>query len=120
MDNVPPKSVPKTPYELWTSHDSNFHHLHIWVCPTHVLKTKTNKMESHSEACFFIGYPEGTRCGFFYSSKNNKAFISTNATFLEKDYMKNYKPKGEVIIEEITREMTTSSAPIIKTHSSNY
>ena len=31
-------------------------------------------------------------------------WVSTNATFLEKDYMKNYKVKREVIIEEIIRE----------------
>ena len=35
---------------------------------------------------FFVGYPKGTVGGLFYSHKDNKVFISTNAKFLENDY----------------------------------
>ena len=110
LNNITSKSVPKTPYELWTDHKSNLHHLYIWACPAHVLKGKTDKMEYCLEACMFIGYPKKTRDCFFYSPKYNNVFVSTSATFLEKDYQKNYKPKSEVIIEEITREKSTPRA----------
>ena len=35
---------------------------------------------------FFVGYPKGTIGGLFYSHKDNKVFVSTNANFLENDY----------------------------------
>lgn len=71
-------------------------------------------MKSCSEACIFISYPNGTRGGLFYSPKNTKVFVSTNATFLENDYMQNCKPKSEVIIEEVTGETSTPSAPSVE------
>ena len=49
----------------------------------------------------FIGYPKGTRGEIFYSTKDKNVFVSTHATFLEDDYMKNYKPKSKVILEEL-------------------
>ena len=49
----------------------------------------------------FIGYPKGTRGEIFYNTKDNKVFMNTHATFLEKNYMKNYKPKSRVILEEL-------------------
>ncbi|KAA0051499.1 gag/pol protein [Cucumis melo var. makuwa] len=37
------------------------------------------------------GYPKGTRCGYFYDSKDNKVFVSKNATFLEEDHIRKHK-----------------------------
>ena len=71
-------------------------------------------MESCSEAYVFAGYPKDLRGSFFYSPKDNKVFVRTNTTFLEKDYMKNYKPKNEVIMEEIIGEMSALSAPNVE------
>ena len=65
--------------------------------------------------CIFVGYPKGLRGGFFYSHKDNKYFVSINATFLEKDYMKNYKSKSKVIVEEITEETSTPSVLNVET-----
>ena len=42
---------------------------------------------THSKACIFIGYPKGMRGGFFYKPIDNKAFVSTHATLLKKDYI---------------------------------
>lgn len=67
-------------------------------------------MELCLEMCIFLGYPKGMRGSFFYSPKDNKVFNRTNTIFLEKDYIKNYKPKGEAIIgKKITREQSTPS-----------
>ena len=49
----------------------------------------------------FVGYPKGTRGGLFYSPVDKKVFVSTNATFLENDYMKNFKPRSKILLEEM-------------------
>ena len=38
---------------------------------------------------------------FFYSSSEKKVIVSTNAKFLEEDYVNNFKPKSKVILEEL-------------------
>ena len=49
----------------------------------------------------FVGYPKGTRGGLFYSAQENKVFVSTNATFLEYNYMADFKPRSKVVLEEL-------------------
>ncbi|RVW82191.1 Retrovirus-related Pol polyprotein from transposon TNT 1-94 [Vitis vinifera] len=46
-------------------------------------------------------YPKGTRGGLFYSAQDNKVFVSTNATFLEYNYMADFKPRSKVVLEEL-------------------
>ncbi|KAK0594627.1 hypothetical protein LWI29_010132 [Acer saccharum] len=61
LNDVPSKSVPQTPHELWTGHKPSLQHLRIFGCPAHVLKGKTEKMESRSETYIFVGYPKETK-----------------------------------------------------------
>ena len=49
----------------------------------------------------FVGYPKGTSGGLFCSPSDEKVFVSTNATFLEDDYMTNFKPRSKVVLEEL-------------------
>ena len=86
LNLVPWKSVPKTTVELWIGCKPSMGHLSIWDCPAHVLKGKSNKLQPKTEVVFFVGYPKGTVGGLFYSHKDNKVFVSTNAKFLENDY----------------------------------
>ena len=48
-----------------------------------------------------IGYPKGTRGGIFYNQKEKKVIVNTHVTFLEEDYMNNFKPKSKVVLEEL-------------------
>ena len=48
-----------------------------------------------------MGYPKETRGYLFYSRKNNKVFVSTNAKFLENDYMSNFTPRSRVVLAEM-------------------
>ena len=105
---MPSKSVPKTPLELWNGRKPSLRHYRIWGCPAHVLKKKTGKLESRTEVSLFVGYPKGTRGGIFYSPKEKKVFVSTHATFLENDYMNNFKPRSKVVLEEM---LGTTSTP---------
>ncbi|KAK4850321.1 hypothetical protein QYF36_005646 [Acer negundo] len=95
-------SVPKTPHELWTGRKPSLQHLRIFGCPAHVLKGKTEKMESRSETCIFVGYPKETKGYYFYSPSDLKVFISTNAKFLEKDYMNNFVPRSRIVLNEMS------------------
>ena len=66
-----------------------------------MLKGKTGKLEPRIEVCLFVGYPKGTRGGLFYSPQDKKVFVSMNATFLENDYIANFKPRSTVVLEEL-------------------
>ena len=101
LNLVPSKSVSKTPTELWNGCKPSLNHIRIWGAPKHVLRKDPHKLESRTEVCLFIGYPKGTRGGFFYSSSYNKVIVSTNAKILEEDYVNNFKPKSKVILEEL-------------------
>ena len=101
LNVAPSKSIQKTPLELWNGHKPSLRHFRIWGCLAHVLKGKTGKLEPRIEVCMFVGYPKGTRGGLFYCPLDKKVFVSTNATFLEDDYMKNFKPRSKVVLEEL-------------------
>ncbi|RVW98285.1 Retrovirus-related Pol polyprotein from transposon TNT 1-94 [Vitis vinifera] len=101
LNLVPSKSVPKTPTELWTGRKPSLKHVRMWGCPAHVLKGKTDKLETKTELCFFIGYPRGTKGGLFYSPKDKKIIVSTNAHYLEEDYIRNHIPKSQLALNEL-------------------
>ena len=65
------------------------------------LRELTKKLDSRTELCLFVGYSRGTTRGLFYNPPDNKLLVSTNVTFLENDYIKSFKPRGKVIVEEL-------------------
>ena len=73
-----------------------------------MLKNKTTKLEPRSQVCLFVGYPKETMGGFFYSSDDNKVFVSTNATFLEEDYMREFNPRSKILLEELLTGSTST------------
>ena len=98
---IPSNYVPKTPMELWSGRKPSMKYLHIWGCPTHVLKGKLNKLEPKSKVCLLVGYSKETRGYLFYSRKDKKVFVSTNAKFLENDYMNNFTSRSRVVLAEM-------------------
>ena len=97
LNSIPSKFVLKTPMELWSRCEPSMKYLHIWGCLAHVLKGKLDKLEPKSKVCFLVGYPKEMRGYLFYSCNDNKVFVSTNAKFLENDYMNDYTPKSRVV-----------------------
>ena len=71
---VPSKYVSKTLIELWKGCKPSFNYIWIWGASTHVLAHKSQKLESCTEICMFIGYSKGTRGGIFYNPKEKKEF----------------------------------------------
>ena len=47
-------------------------------------------MNAKSELCLLVGYLKGTRGYYFYSKSDLKVFVSTNAKFIEKEYIMNH------------------------------
>ena len=111
LNQVPSKAVPGTPYERWSGKKSSLGHTRIWGCPTHVLRKKTGKLTSRSELCLFVGYPKGTKGYIFYSPTDQKIFVSTNARFLEEDFIKNMKPRSKLVLEELIDENVQATCP---------
>ena len=110
LNQVPSKTVPGTPYERWSGRKVSLSHIKIWGCPAHVLRQKTSKLASRSELCLFVGYPKETKGFTFYSPEDDKTFVSTNARFLEEDFMKDVKPRSKIVLEEKLGEDASASS----------
>ena len=95
--------------ELWSGCKPSMKYLYIWGCTTHVIKGKPDKLEPKSEVCLLVGYPKETRGYLFYSHNDNKVFISTNAKFLENDYMNNFTPRSRVVLAEMNEPIIEQS-----------
>jgi hypothetical protein len=60
------KSVETTPYELWHGKKLKLLFLRVWGCESYVKKLQTDKLETKSEKCIFVGYPKETLGYTFY------------------------------------------------------
>ena len=49
----------------------------------------------------FLGYSKETKGYLFYNHKDNKVFVSTNAKFLDDDYVNNFNPRNKVVLAEL-------------------
>ena len=101
MNLVPSKTVSTTPKELQTGRKPSLSHVRIWGSPTHVLKRDPSKLESRTDVCLFVGYPNGTKGYLFYDPQEQKVIVSTNAWFLEEDYMMHNKPRSKIALDEL-------------------
>ena len=48
-----------------------------------------------------LEYSKETKGYLFYNHKDNKVFVSTNAKFLEDDYVNNFNPRSKVVLAEL-------------------
>ena len=67
-----------------------------------MFKKKTEKLDTKSELCYFIGYPKGTKCYLFYDLKEQIILVSTNAIFLEDDYVMDQKSNDRFDLRELS------------------
>ena len=58
LNRVPSKSVPKTPFELWTDRKPSLRHLHVWgfSAEVRIYNLHEKKLDSRTTSGFFIGY----------------------------------------------------------------
>ena len=86
LNKVASKSVSKTPMEIWTGRKLILSHIRIWD----VLKQSFDKLDAKSELCWFVGYKKVIRGYYFYSKFDMNVFVSTNAKFMEEEYIMNH------------------------------
>ncbi|KAL5538373.1 hypothetical protein UlMin_043253 [Ulmus minor] len=111
--------VPRTPHELWTGKRTTLNHIRIWGYPAHVLDKESTKLDSLSEVCMFVGYPRETKGGYFYNSKENKVFVSTNVTFLEDSFIQDFKFRSNVMLEDMSNNIVASEVPNVESNPIN-
>jgi hypothetical protein len=68
LNRVPSKSVPKTPYEMWTDRNPTLNYLHVWEYPTEakLFNPSIGKFDPKTVSCHFIGYPDKSKGFRFY------------------------------------------------------
>lgn len=103
LNRVPSKSVPKTPYELWTGREPSLNHLRVWGCPAEakVFNPDIGKLDPKTVNCHFIGYPERSKGYRFYCPDRHTKIVETrHAVFLEDDMIRGSKVAREISLEE--------------------
>nr|BBF90152.1 polyprotein -like [Oryza rufipogon]BBF90155.1 polyprotein -like [Oryza rufipogon] len=109
LNRVPSKSVPKTPYELWTGRVPSLTHLRVWGSPAEakVFNPNIGKLDPKTVSCHFIGYPERSKGYRFYCPNSYTKFVETrHAVFLEDEMI-----RGSSVVREIDLEERRVSVP---------
>jgi len=109
LNRVPSKSVPKTPYELWTGRVPSLSHLRVWGSPAEakVFNPNIGKLDPKTVSCHFIGYPEKSKGYRFYCPDRYTKFVETrHAVFLEDELI-----RGSVVARKIDLEEKRVYAP---------
>ncbi|KAA0047456.1 gag/pol protein [Cucumis melo var. makuwa] len=99
-------SYAQLPSSFWGGRKPSLSHFKIWGCPAHVLVKNPKKLEPRSRLCQFVSYPKEMRGGLFFDPQENRVFVSTNATFLEEDHMRDHKPRSKLVLNEATDKST--------------
>ena len=86
LNVLPSKSVASTPYEIWKGKKPDFSYFRVWGYPAHVKKHDTDKLESRTELCKFLGYPREMIGYYFYRPEEQSIFVAKRAIFLEDEY----------------------------------
>ena len=73
LSQVPSKSVPKTPYDLWSQKKASLCHFHVWGCKVEVRSYNPQFKKLHPKTInwYFIGYFMGSRSFRFYCPSNH-------------------------------------------------
>ncbi|KAF0920196.1 hypothetical protein E2562_033748 [Oryza meyeriana var. granulata] len=121
INRVPSKSVPKTPYELWTGRKPTLNYLRVWGCraEARIFNPQLKKLDPKTVSCHFIGYPERSKGYRFYCPDRVTKFVETrHAVFLEDNKWGSSQTR-EINLEEIraniqTPEIRETDIPIIQ------
>jgi hypothetical protein len=86
LNQVPSKSVPKTPFELWTGRKPSLKYFHVWGCAAEakLFNPQQKKLNDKTVSCHFIGYCDRSKGYRFYYPDRFTKFVETrHAVFLE-------------------------------------
>lgn len=88
LNQVPSKSDPKTPYELWSGKKPSLCHFHVWGCKAEVRihNPQLKKLDPKTISRYFVGYCVGSRGSRFYCISHVTRIIeSDRAIYFEDD-----------------------------------
>ena len=88
LNRVPTKTVPKTPFKMWTGRKPSLRHLHVWGCPAEarIYNSHEKKLDFKTISGYFIGYPMKSKGYRFYCPNHSTKIVETgNARFIEND-----------------------------------
>ena len=100
MNCVPSKSVPKTPFKLWTGKKPSLNHFK--VCPTKVkiYDPSLKKIDSRTTRCYFIGYLSHLKGYRIYCSTRGTRVVESQVTkFLELDVVEGIPSQSNERVE---------------------
>ena len=130
LNQVSSKSVPKTPYELWSGKKPSLHHFHVWRCKVDVrpYNSQSKKLDPKTISGFFVGYCIGSRDSKFYCSSHTTRIIKSDSAVYFEDEVNvdpNFVPReipfGEehVIIPFPTSHVPNVDVPIVQQPTTN-
>ena len=120
LNRVPSKSVPKTPYELWTGRVPSLQHFRVWGCPAEAKMFNPNigKLDPKTVSCHFIGYPDRSKGFRFYCPDKYTKFVETrHAVFLEDEMMRGSLVAWKIDLEE---KRVHAPNPMFRSHFYHY
>jgi hypothetical protein len=103
LNQVPSKSVPKTPYEMWTDRKPTLNYLHVWGCPAEakLFNPSIGKLDPKTVSCYFIDYPDKLKGFRFYCPDRYIKIMKTrHAIFLEDEVIRGSMVPREIRLEE--------------------
>lgn len=116
LNRVPSKSVPKTPFELWTGRKPSLKYLKVWGCPAEakLYNPQSQKLDMKTVSCFFIGYPERSKGYRFYAPSHSTRIVETkHAEFLENVNISGSCVSSDFDLQESNEEAPTNQVPVL-------
>ena len=109
LNILPSKSVASTADEIWKGKKLDFSYFRVWGCPAHVKKHDTDKLESRTELCKFLGYPREMIGYYFYGPEEQSIFVAKRVIFLEDEYLLRRDSGSKVVLEEVLDPNTNAT-----------
>ena len=115
LNRVPTKTVPLTPFELWTGRKPSLNHLKVWGCSAEVklYNPTLSKLDSRTTRCYFLSYPEHSKGYRFYNPNGGTRIVeSQTAKFLEFDVAEESSCSQTIEDNSTVGNMVSLSPPI--------
>ncbi|KAF5788317.1 putative RNA-directed DNA polymerase [Helianthus annuus] len=107
LNRVPSKSVPKTPYEIWTGKKPSLEYMKVWGCPAEatLYDPLKKKIDMRTVSCYFIGYPERSKGYRFYCPSHVTRIVESRiADFIEDFKVSGSSENGVFNFQEVQEE----------------
>ena len=118
LNQVPSKSVLKTPYELWSQKKPSFRHFDVWDCKVKVrlYNQQSKKIDTKTISGYFIGYCVGSRGSRFYCPSHTTRVIESDRAIYFEDDIGISQGSREIVSKEHPFFIPVPIAPTSNSH----